>query len=161
MIEKRRKLPSSNHEVKLLDMLKLNDKTNCDYTLDQGGLVQVSPLMLPFFEELLDTINIHINAEKVKEHGKYMIEIALDEILENDELEMLFKTRIQRIGIDVETIEWLTIQEEFTRKVFHSRVNEFMEARKELELERITDAGQSLRDTLKTYSTVQKRRKLF
>ena len=52
------------------------------------------------------------------------------------------------------------IRIEFMKKIFHSRINEFMEATKELDLERshkVTDADQSLRDTLKTYSNNQKR----
>ena len=77
-------------------------------------------------------------------------------------VELSFNTCIENLEIDTEYDDSVIarIRIEFMKKIFHSRVNEFMEATKELDLERsqkVTDADQSLRDTLKTYSNNQKR----
>jgi hypothetical protein len=60
--------------------------------------------------------------------------------------------RLNEFDMDVVSL----IRLEISKKVFHARVNEFMEANKELNLEKtdtVTDADQCLRDLLKTYSS--------
>lgn len=164
MIEKRKKLSKDHRELKMLKLMKQKKKDKND-PLDQGGLTSISPAMLPFLNQLLIAINEHINNDTLKEHGKEMVKVALEKLLSSAELELEFNMCIERVGIDVELEEYdeasiAHIRVEFLKKVFHSRVNEFMEARKEIELEakgKVTNADQSLRDTLKTYSSNQMR----
>ncbi len=103
-------------------------------------------------------MSIVIQLSKLKEHGKTIIKIALDRLITNDDLNNCLK----KTGVVFEeNDDYVTrIRVEIMKKVFHTRVNEFMEAKKELDLEssgRVTNADQSLRDTLKTYSNTKSR----
>ena len=99
-------------------------------------------------------------------HGQEMIKVALEKILGSQELDLSFSSCLDSIICDVSDVHEYDksvidrIRIEMMKKVFHSRVNEFMEAKKELDLEskgEVTDADQSLRDILKTYSNSQTR----
>ena len=137
--------------------MKSSDQ-KCD-TLSQGGLTHVSSALLPFLEKLLLEINKHINRQKLRKHGKNMVSEALSKITQITDLENSFDTCLKNINVDInESLNNIRI--ELTKKVFNSRVNEFMEAQKELDLEskgKSTDTDQSLRDMLKTYSSNQSR----
>ena len=92
----------------------------------------------------MDGINEQINSDRLKKHGKEMIQKALDELLNCEELELSFNTCMENFEIDTEYDDSVIarIRIEFM-KMFHSRVNKFMEATKELDLERsqkVTDA---------------------
>ena len=135
-------------------------------TLNQGGLVNVSSAMLPFFKLLLTMTNELINHNMLKKHGQEMIKVALEKILGSRDLDLSFSSCLDSIVCDVSDLHEYDksvmdrIRIEMMKKVFHSRVNEFMEAEKELDLEskgKVTDAYQSLRDILKTYSNSQTR----
>lgn len=60
--------------------------------------------------------------------------MALDKLLNSEELELSFNMYIENVGIDAEYDDSniAHIRVEFLKKIFHSRVNEFIEARKEL-----------------------------
>ena len=103
----------------------------------------------------MDGINERVNRDRLKKLGKEMIQKALDKLLNCEELKLSFNTCMENLEIDTEYDDLVIarIRIEFMNKILHSRVNEFMEATKELDLERsykVTDADQSLRDTLKT-----------
>ena len=169
MIEKRLKLSKSHPELKYLYFMKHEpghsgdcageSRTQCE---KRTAFASVSPVLLPFFNHLLGAIHEHILYNKLKEHGKSMVKVGLDKIITNDDLKSLFGDCLKKTGIVFEENDenvnriWM----EITKKVFHARVDEFMEARKELDLEssgKVTDANQSLRDTLKTYSNIKSR----
>ena len=124
--------------------------------LNQGGMTTISSTLLPFLNALFIEINQSISHEQLTKHGKnkIMIKVALQKILENCNLETAFQSCVEQNEIMTEE-SYEEIRVEFMKKVFHSRVNEFFEAQKELDLEKsgkVTDAQQSLRDELKTFS---------
>ncbi len=170
MIVKRQKISTHHFELKYLNLMKLGGgDVEPVGTLDQGGLVNVSPAMLPFFKLLLTVTISLINEDMLKKHGQEMIKVALEKLFGNQELEIAFTTCLESIvcgASDVHEYDKSTeskIRIEMSKKVFHSRVNEFIEAKKELDLEKkgkVTDASQSLRDSLKTYSSSQTRKLL-
>ena len=45
---------------------------------DQGCLITVSPAMLQYLTKLMDGINERVNRDRLKKHGKEMIQKALD-----------------------------------------------------------------------------------
>ena len=164
MMEKRKKLSLKHKELKLLHAMQIKKEeldvipSQVQYLTD-GGLVIVSPVIIPFIQELMIEINENINSEKLKLHGKNMIKVALEKIEAIDRLKISFKTCITKVGT-VEEVALDDIEAEMMKKIFHARVNEFFEARKEINLEKkglITDADQSLRDALKTYSIKKSR----
>lgn len=120
----------------------------------------VTPSMLPVLSKVMTVINQNINHEKLKKHGKNMIKVALDKLDDDDLTAQLFQSfkaihRKYETSAQIREDLLANIVQELIKKIFHSRVNEYMEARKELDLEvmgKTTDAEQSLRDTLKTYS---------
>jgi hypothetical protein len=167
MIEKRKKLSSPNEELKILYALKIK-KEDCTSipsqidSLNNGGLVVISPRMIPFINELMVEINKLINDAKLQLHGKQMISKASEELKANDDkLKDSFKICLTEISAENYDESALNVLEtEIVNKIFHARVKEFLEARKEINLEKsgkITDAEQSLRDTLKTYSVITSR----
>lgn len=139
MIEKLKK--KSKHHPHLPLLFKMSSD------IDNTGL-------LPFLNALFIEINQSISHEQLMKHGKNMIKVALQKILENRNLEMAFQSCVEQNEIVTEE-SYEEIRVEFMKKVFHSRVNEFFEAQKELDLEKsgkVTDALESLRDELKTFS---------
>ena len=166
MIDNRFKISCNHNELKFLYLMV----ARC--SLSKGGssncFVEVSSDMFAFFRLLLSTILSLINQDMLKKQGKQMIKVAKEKILDDQEIELAFNICFETI---VQESESARIQEyeksvldhlktELVKKVFHSRVNEFMEAKKELDLERkgkVTNADQSLRYVLKTYSGNQVR----
>lgn len=74
-----------------------------------------------------------------------MIKVAMENILGDEELGLAFSSCFETIIVHDESAagtheydksELDCLKTELTKKVFHSRVNEFMEAEKELDLER-------------------------
>ena len=117
-------------------------------------MTTISSTLLPFLNALFIEINQSISHEQLTKHGKNMIKVALQKILENRNLETAFQSCVEQNEIVTEE-SYGEIHVEFMKKVFHSRVNEFFEAQKELDLEKsgkVTDTQQSLRDELKTFS---------
>ena len=76
------------------------------------------------------------NNDQIERHGNKEAKIALDKLIACKELELAFNTCIENIEMISEDSSAITNME-FSEKVFHSRVNEFMEARKELLLEKM------------------------
>jgi hypothetical protein len=88
----------------------------------------------------MQLINTNINFEKLKEYNKDMTKVALDEIESGDELNVLFTKCLSNAGnvrlneFDMDVVNLIRL--EISKEVFHTRVNEFMEANEELNLER-------------------------
>lgn len=169
MIEKREKISLKHPQLKLLYTMKLKkneqDHMHLPDALNQGGLVIVSLHMIPYVRELMHLVNKHVNSGKLQEHGKNMIRVALDKIMADQELVLLFKECLLKAGVPNEDLE-LDMQSlhpivtEMSTKIFHSRVNEYMNSRNELDLAekgKVTSADQSLRDILKTYCITKSR----
>lgn len=87
-----------------------------------------------------------------------MIKVAWSKIESSTEINEIFLCCIKNVGIDQSNPIIPKLYHELTVKLFHARVNEFMTASVEIELERHGKAvrvGQSLRDELKTYSALK------
>ena len=91
-----------------------------------------------------------------------MIEAARSAIECDMNLKAIFVHNIQKIGID-STLPLITrVYNELSKKIFNARVNEYMSAAIEIDLERsgkAVHAEQGLRDELKTYSAMRTRSK--
>ena len=86
-----------------------------------------------------------------------MIELAKQELDNYSELTEIFDNLVSS---DVSSECKASVLTELAHKVFHARVNEYMIAAEEIELERegkAVKADQSLRDTLKTFSGMSSR----
>ena len=89
-----------------------------------------------------------------------MIEAACQDIETDKELVNTFAQCIQDTGVDVSSPIIPRLHNELSKKMFHARVNEFMTASVEIDLERNGKAvkvDQSLRDQLKTFSAIKTR----
>ena len=114
----------------------------------------VTPEMLLFLRQLVEKVTSHVNDRMQQEHGCGMIEVAKKRVEEDEELQELFKK------CTAATPNQDALYTEFCIKVFHARVNEYMSASEELELEKEGKAvkvEQCLRDELKTFSALRGR----
>lgn len=139
-----------------------NELPNAIKLLNQGGLTIVSPLMLPYLRAVLSKVTSLVNNDMSKEHGQYMVEVAYKELENDDSLQSAFVSCLRRCNPSIKPCPSILayLHQEFSRKLFHSRVNEYLTASVELELERsgkVVTADQSLRDQLKTYSGMKTR----
>lgn len=101
-----------------------------------------------------------------KEHGQHMLEEAYKELEVDENLQSVFVTCVRKCHDESSVKSQLPsnilpdIQKEFSRKLFNARVNEYMTASVEVQLEesgKVVTADQSLRDQLKTYSGMKTR----
>lgn len=128
--------------------------------LNQGGLTVVGPKMLPYLRALIDKVSKLVNDEQCCEHGKNMIDVARLAIEDDHNIKKTFINCLTNIGINPETSLVLEVFQEMSKKLFHARVNEYMCASVEIDLERkgkAVKADQSLRDQLNTFSCMKKR----
>lgn len=126
--------------------------------LNQGGLHMVVSEMLPFLRKLVEKVATTVNDDTRQEHGEHLIKLAKRELENDSELFKSFETCVHPSDYPKECV--LRLYNEFCMKVFHARVNEYMIASEEIELEKTGKAvkvEQCLRDELKTYSTLKKR----
>ena len=90
----------------------------------------------------------------------YIIEVACTDIENDKEIARTFIQCVKIAGIDSSSIVFPKMYNEISKKMFHARVNEYMTAAVEIELERsgkAVKAGQSMRDQLKTFSAIKTR----
>ena len=126
--------------------------------LKQGGLHVVSPKMLPFLRQLVEKVASKVNDDMRQEYGHQVIKLAKQELESDSELHALFERCTASTDVSKENEEKLF--HEFSMKVFHARVNEYMIATEEIELEKAGKAvkvEQCLRDELKTFSALKGR----
>ena len=124
--------------------------------LNQGGLV----IMLPYLRALIEKVSSLVNEDQSREFGQHMVEIARSKIESDSDLNETFIHCIKNAGVDPLNPIIPKVYEELSRKMFHARVNEYMTAAVEIDLERsgkVVKADQSLRDQLKTYSAMKTR----
>lgn len=128
--------------------------------LNQGGLDIISPSMLPFVKSLVEKVRSLVNEERCRDFGQHMIETACDDINKDTELTQIFSQCVQDAGVNTSSVVVSRLYSELSKKIFHARVNEYMTASVEVELERsgkAVKADQSLRDQLKTFSALKTR----
>lgn len=178
LIQKYRERASSNSAdseardiLCILEVLKIKseDSNSVPYgiqCLNQGGLVIIDPCLLAYLRLLIDKVLSHINEKQCQEMGQHMIKVARMKIENDTDIRSLFMKcldNINSVGTLPDSASLPAIDKvykEFTLKIFHARVNEYMTATAEIELEKsgkAVKADQSLRDQLKTYSSTKGR----
>ena len=124
--------------------------------LNQGGLFLMSSHMLPYLKVIVESVSSLINEDKCQQLGVHMIETVCEELEGDAELFGTFVKCIEEAHVNVELPSMIPkLHKELLKKIFHARVNEFMTASVEIELEKSAKAvpvEQSLRDKLKTFS---------
>ena len=130
------------------------------HQLNQGGLVIMDPFMLPYLRALIEKGSSLVNEDQSCEFGQHMVEIARSKIESDSDLNETFIHCIENAGVDPLNPIIPKVYKELSREMFHVRVNEYMTAAVEIDLERsgkAVKADQSLRDQLKTYSAMKTR----
>ena len=128
-----------------------------------GNFTLISSKIIPYVQLLLKKITSSIGEGQLKTHGQEMIKIAKSIVINDPKLLEKFELcldDIKKNRVVFESTPVNIIRSELSEKVFNARINEFFKARKELELEtskKVVDCGQSLRDTLKTFSSLKSR----
>ena len=128
--------------------------------LNRGGLVIISPSLLPYLRALIEKVSSLVNEERCREYGQYMIDVARLAIEDDSNINSSFIRCIQAAGVDSKCPIIPQVYSELSKKLFHARVNEYMTAAVEIELEKngkAVKADQCLRDHLKTFSGMKKR----
>lgn len=118
----------------------------------------VTPDLLPFLRQLVEKVASKVNDDTRKELGQQLIKTAKGELESDSELYKMFQA-CTSVSVYPECGQRL--YKEFCMKIFHARVNEYMVASEEIELERAGKAvkvEQCLRDELKTFSALKSRK---
>ena len=143
--------------------IKVTEKEWCELPsaiqyLQQGGLDIISPRMLPFLRSVVEKTTSLVNDERARQHGRNTVELAQREIKADATLISLFSEHTPTtFTTDCKT----RVCTELIQKIFHARVNEYMSAAQEVQLEKegkVVKAEQSLRDSLKTLSALKPRK---
>ena len=114
--------------------------------LNQGGLFLKSSHMLPYLKIIVESVSSLINEDKCQQLGVHMIETACEELEGDAELFGTFVKCIQEADVNVELPSVITkLHKELLKKIFHARVNKFMTASVEIELEKSVKLYQSSR----------------
>jgi hypothetical protein len=117
--------------------------------------------MLPYLREVITKVSTLVNEEKCQELGSYMLESACKAIETDEGLIHTFIKCVEHAGVEcLETTVLHLLHSKLSKKLFYARANEHMKASTELELEKkgkAVNAEQSLRDKLKTFSSIQNR----
>ena len=100
--------------------------------LNQGGLHMVTPELLPFLRQLVEKVASEVNDEALKELGQ-LIKTAKSEHESDSEL---YKTFESCVFLSAYPECGQSMYREFCMKIIHARVNEYMIASEELELEK-------------------------
>ena len=129
--------------------------------LNQGGLFLKSSHMLPYLKVIVESVSSLINEDKCQQLGVHMIETVPEELEGDAELFGTFVKCIQEAHVNVELPFVIPkLHKELLKTIFHARVNEFMTASVEIDLEKsvkTVPVEQSLRDKLKTFSGLKTR----
>lgn len=163
---------NTRQKLSILDKLKCQQNELDEVPTEvQNGLRSsdrftiTSPKLLPYIQSLMTIIMATIGEEQLKMSGHEMIHKAEEsKLLQNPTLIEEYKNCITAVQKCCDTPINSTIAEEIrldiSRKIFNSRIKEFFKAKTELELEaskKVVNCDQSLRDTLKTFSSIQSR----
>ena len=153
-----------NAVLKQLGIQDSNKLPAAIHYLNEGGLFLMSSHMLPYLRIIFESVSSLINEDKCQQLGVHMIDTACEELKGDTELFHTFVKCIQEAHVNVELSSVASVipklHKELLKKMFHARVNEFMTASVEIELEKSVKAvpvEQSLRDKLKTFSGLKTR----
>lgn len=120
--------------------------------------------MLPYLRIVIEKVSLLVNEDKCHDLGTHMIEVACKELEDDADLFRTFVKCADEAHVDVADPAVAALiprlHKELSKKLFHARVNEYMTASTEIELERrgrAVEVEQSLRDQLKTFSGLKTR----
>ena len=92
----------------------------------------ISPKMLPFLRQLVvEKVASQVNDDMRQEYGDQVIKLAKQELENDSELHAVFERCT--ISTDISKESEKKLFNEFSTKVFHVRVNEYMIATEEIE----------------------------
>jgi hypothetical protein len=172
MLKKRRKATPGklksvhvHDELQLLECMRIKDERWNELPipiqqLKKRGLHMMRPEMLPFLRNVVEAVGLVINDDMRREHGHNMITEAEKQIASDHKLQSSFQTCVTAIDSKFTQECLQCVYKELTAKIFHARINEYMSAAEEIELEqkgKAVKVEQSLRDQLKTFSGLKGR----
>lgn len=129
---------------------------------EKGGLTFPAPEIQPFYHDLDGEVRELINVKNHKKYGKSLLRIAEDSLLSNLELSDSFDKCVKDLRRESSPETVKTVCKELILKYLHVREGEFKAAMEELALKdrgAVVNASQNLRDTLKTFSIREKRKR--
>ena len=98
---------SHDHDSMLVILKQLTIKQNQlslvpygIHQLNEGGLVIMDPLMLPYLRVLIEKVASFINEDQSREFGKHMIEMARSKIESDNDINETFIRCIKNVGMD-------------------------------------------------------------
>lgn len=97
----------------------------------------MNPCMLPYLRSLTSKVSSLVNEEQCRQFGRHVIESARTDMENDQTLASTFLECVTQAGLEsTSPILFPKIFNELSTKVFHARVNEYMTASVELDLEK-------------------------
>lgn len=172
---KKSRIKDVEDELRFLEKLSHDDKQQVKKTStflreldfaegsERGGLTLPASELLPFLRELDGKVRELINTKNHRRYGKSLLRVAEDSLTSDLELRESFTNCVASLNTESTTAPDIqSICKEFIKKYLHAREGEFKEAVEELSLNKtgaVVSASQNLRDSLKTYSINEKRKR--
>ena len=148
-------------EIAVLKAMECQDKSVIPSSLQyrhQGFMYFPDPALIPFVKAVDDKVRTVANDKGIVRHGKNTVAMASDIIKADKTLPQLFKTilknKFESPDSMRESID--SIYSEFTRKLYNTRLAEFIDCYRQkqaAEKGSATLSGQNLRDTLLSQHT--------
>lgn len=168
--------PTVEAELRFLEMLSHNDKQQVKKSStflreldfaegsEKGGLTLPASELKSFLRELDVKVRELINTKNHKRYGKSLLRIAEDSLISDRELPESFARCVATLCTESSPTPDIvkSLCKELIKKYLHAREGEFKQALEELTLTKtgaVVSASQNLRDSLKTYSVTQKRKR--
>ena len=108
--------------------------------LQQGGLIIITPRMLPLLREVLAKTASLVNEQTCKDTGKNMLQLAKKKELPMKQQKQHSSNYLNEC-LPCTCVSTLTSEQQntscnkLTSKIFHARINEYFSAAEEIELE--------------------------
>lgn len=147
-------------EINLIKAIQCQDKSTIPASLkyrDRGYMYFPEPSFIPFIKEIDTKVRQIANNDGIQQHGKNIVQVATNEINKaRTSLKEQFETILLKKIDSLDGMENIvtTVYNEFTRKLYNTRLGEFMDSYRQSQVAKqgsATLAGQNLRDTLLTH----------
>ena len=129
--------------------------------LDEGRLTFFRPYLIPALENIDSKAREFLNPENAERYPSQLIKKTQDVVFNDQELKYCFIAKVNDfLGFEVDSDTISSIFFDIVHKMVNTRTKEFMLAWKERQSEvtgKAVDTDQSLRDKLKTFSSILKR----
>ena len=148
-------------EITILKAIQCTTKDHVpDYLQyrDMGYMYFPAACYIPFIKNVDKCVSEYANESSLKQHGSRLVEVATENLRNNNDLETQFISVLKDIYLDYsqngETVHRVFL--EFTRKLCNTRIQEFLDVHRQVAAKgdgKSTLSGQNLRDKLLTYHT--------